>query len=325
MATSLRELYPAIEPRRVLQLDAGDGHLLHVEECGRPDGIPICFLHGGPGSGSKPYHRRYFDPERYRAVLLDQRGCGRSKPRGETRANDTGRLLADLELVRSELGIEAWALFGGSWGAALALAYAERHPQRVLGIVLRGVFLAREEDVAWFFGADGVRRFYPDAWERFVAALGLEHESAVVAHCQAMMSGADRGARERVARAWSAWTAEVVSFALSRPPAGGGGGGGAAPVAEVGIEAHYAAHGYFLEPGQLLAELGRIPPVPVRIVHGRRDMTCRPECAWLVHKGLPGSRLELVHQAGHLAGETPMVDALIRAADGLAGEILARS
>ncbi len=275
-----RTLYPLTPARETLRVAVGDGHELHVEDCGNPDGLPVVFLHGGPGSGSKPGHRQYFDPARWRPVLFDQRGCNRSSPRGQTAGNDTWKLVADMERIRGQLGIERWVLFGGSWGAALALAYAQKHPDRVSAMVLRGTFLGRPEDVNWFFAPGGVSRVFPDAWAEFIEALQAPPGADLVPWCHEVMHGDDPAAQARVARAWARWSGRVVMYAMP-PPAGNGsadgnGDGGfdvEQAIAEVRIETHYARHGYFLEPDQLLRDLDRIPPVPVRIIHGRRDMT----------------------------------------------------
>lgn len=315
----MRELYPPIEPRNVYRLPAGERHTLYVEDCGRADGIPVVFLHGGPGSGCKPYHRQFFNPEVWRVVLFDQRGAGRSTPLGETRDNDSRALVADIEAIRERLGIERWAVLGGSWGAALALLYAQTHPERVTGLILRGTFLARRRDVEWFFG-DGVRRIFPEAWHRFREALGVEEGADVVAHCHARMQRGDAAERERVARAWAQWSGTVVAFSLAGEVPGGG-DDVARMIAETAIETHFARYGYFLEPDELVRHLPRVPRVPVTVIHGRRDLTCAPESAWLVHRALPRSRLVMLHEAGHLASERAMIDALVAATDALAHEL----
>ncbi|MGE0386450.1 MAG: prolyl aminopeptidase [Gammaproteobacteria bacterium] len=314
-----RGLYPPLEPRAVLRLAVGGGHVLHVEDCGDAEGIAALFLHGGPGSSCKEYHRRFFDPRRWRPVLFDQRGCGRSTPRGELAGNDTHALLRDMEAIRIALGIERWVLFGGSWGSTLALLYAELHPERVLGIILRGSFLARPRDVEWFFG-DGARRLYPEAWARLESALELRPGQDLIEACHRRILGDDAEQRLSAARAWAQWSSAIVAFAL---PGGDAGAAGdpAHLLADVGIEVHYAHHGYFIGPDQILADIGRVPRVPVTLVHGRRDLTCPLESSHLLHQALPGSRLEVLHEAGHLASEPPTVDALVRATDAMADAI----
>ncbi|MEQ8234618.1 MAG: prolyl aminopeptidase [Gammaproteobacteria bacterium] len=317
--STLRTLYPARLPRVVETLEAGDGHRIHVEECGRPDGLPVVFLHGGPGSGCKPDHRQFFDPERYRVFLVDQRGAGRSQPWGGVEHNTTQALIADLELVRARHGVEQWVLFGGSWGAALALAYAEAHPERVCGLVLRGTFLARRRDVDWFFGG-GANRLLPREWAQFLSALETAPQDDLAGYLHAEIFSDDTARVERVARAWEAWSGAVVTYSFDRLEAAPAGPLDVA-IAKTRIEMHYAYHGYFLDENQLLRDAARLPRVPAIVIHGARDITCPCESAWAIHQALPGSRLEVLRTAGHLSGEPPMVDALVRAADELAAHL----
>ncbi|MGD9601491.1 MAG: prolyl aminopeptidase [Gammaproteobacteria bacterium] len=309
----MRALYPPIEPRRSTWLESSGGHRVYVEECGAPDGLPVVFLHGGPGSGCKPSHRQFFDPRRYRVFLVDQRGCGRSTPLGGLQANTTAHLVDDLEALRRWGGVARWGLFGGSWGAALALTYAQHHPQRVLGMVLRGTFLARARDMAWFL-AEGAGRLLPQAWERFVEStrdVGQDIPSLHAAIC-----GDDTVRALRIARAWSTWSTEVVMYAFDTAPAGSP-EGDEALLAKTRIELHYAHAGYFLRDNQLLDEIARIPRVPTWLIHGQRDITCAPEAGWAVHRALPGSTIEMLRTAGHLSGESSVQDALLRAADAM--------
>jgi proline iminopeptidase len=316
----MRQLYPPLEPTAHWLLEAGI-HRVYVEECGAADGIPVVFLHGGPGSGCKPYHRQFFDPQRYRVILLDQRGCGRSTPAGEVRDNDTGRLLDDLEAIRTRLGIERWVVFGGSWGATLALLYAQRHPERVRALILRGTFLARRSDVDWFF-RDGVSRVFPDAWADFIAAFPDVTDGDYVAAASRDIVSPDPAVRAAAARAWSAWTGRVVTWLMANgePSPAPSPEQLARMLNEVGIETHYARHRYFIDEDQILANLHRLPAVPVTIIHGRRDLTCLPESSWTLHRRLPGSTLRILPEAGHLASEPAMIDALVTATDQLARE-----
>lgn len=311
----MRAPYPATEPRLAEQLDVGDGHSVYFEECGSASGIPVVFLHGGPGSGCKPSHRRFFAPDKYRSVLVDQRGAGRSTPFGAVDANSTPRLAADLERIRRRLGIEQWVLFGGSWGAALALYYAETYPQRVLGMVLRGTFLARRRDVDWFF-TDGASRMLPRGWSEFKQVVGDPPD--MIGYLHETVFGGDPAAAERVARAWSRWSQEVVTYAIDNTGAEGE-EPLSAVMAKTRIELHYASNRYFLRENQLLEDVHRLPPVPVTIIHGQRDLTCTPDAAWALHRAIPGSSLRLLRTAGHLSGETAMTDALLDAADEMAG------
>ena len=314
----MRQLYPPLSAHTTLQLDVGDGHVLYVERCGRPGGIPVVFLHGGPGSGCKPDHRQFFAPEAYDIVLFDQRGAGRSTPYASVEHNHTQALVADMERIREHFGISQWLVFGGSWGATLALAYAQTHPERVLGLVLRGSFLARQRDFAWFAG-DGANRLLPVQWQRFVDEVGVAVDDALIAHLHEAVFCADRAVVERAARAWDAWSTAGVMFSLD---GGGGGDGGASPVdsaiAKCRIEMHYALNRYFLDEDQLLRNVHRLPRVPVIIIHGARDLTCTAEAGWSLHRAIADSRLEILRTAGHLSSEAPMVDALVRAADDMA-------
>ena len=312
----MRVPYPLIEARREAWLDVGEGHAIHYEEAGPADGLPVVFLHGGPGSGCKPSHRQFFDPAAWRSVLFDQRGSGLSRPFGSCEANTTAHLVDDLERLREHLGIPAWVLFAGSWGVALGLAYAQRHPGRVLGMVLRGSFLARPADLSWFM-AEGAGRMLPAAWQRLLEelALGAEAEpTTIIETLHTRLFGPSPDAALAAARAWNRWSGEVVAYSMDvaleepEPPVH-------IVVGKARIELHYARNRYFLTPNELLLNAGRLPRVPVVIVHGQRDLTCTPEAGWSLHRALPGSTLEVLRTAGHLSGEPLMTDALLRAAD----------
>jgi len=313
----LRQPYSLIEAREIGLLDVGDGHQLHFEDAGPLDGLPVVFLHGGPGSSCKPSHRQFFDPARYRSVLFDQRGCGLSRPFGCCESNTTWHLVEDIERLREHLGIPAWVVFAGSWGAALGLAYAERHPERVLGMVLRGTFLARPSDLSWFL-ADGAARMLPRAWFELNEALG--RPASLVDEMHRRVFGVDQAAALAAARAWGRWSGEIVTFSLEQgdsdpePPA-------EVLLAKTRLEIHYARHRYFLQPDELLANASALPRVPVTIIHGQRDLTCTPEAGWALHRAVQGSSLEILRTAGHLSGEPLMTDALLRAADAMLGEL----
>lgn len=314
----MREMYPPIEPAATWMQETNSLHRVYVEECGHRDGIPVVFLHGGPGSGSKPYHRQFFNPRCYRVVIFDQRGCARSTPQGETRDNTTQLLLQDMEAIRERLSIDRWVLFGGSWGAALALLYAQRFPQRVRAMILRGTFLARQQDVAWFFGR-GVNAIFPDYWTEMLAAFKeSEHSNLIEAAYWRMQSG-NSVERTAVARAWTAWTGRVVTYLLPEGPT-------PEPtdddkqrmLNEVAVETHYARHHYFIDENQILRDASMLPDVPIAIIHGRRDLTCALEASWTLHQALPHSKLVIVREAGHLANDPAMIDALVTATDELA-------
>ena len=297
-------LFPPLDPYLSGWLDVSDGHRIWYEQCGNPDGEPVVFLHGGPGSSINPNHRRFFDPAFYRIVLLDQRGCGRSTPRGEVSANTTGHLVGDLERLRTELGIERWLLFGGSWGATLALAYAQAHPDVVGGMVLRGLFLASEDEVAWFL--TGLRRFLPEAWSAF--ADGAEDKSAagLLRYYQDRMTRNDDAAAQR----WNAWESAVMAVGEA-PAASNGAEMGA--LARVKIQLHYLVNGCFLAPDQLLRGLGRVARLPVILVQGRRDLVCPPIAAYTLREQWSSVQLRMVEDGGHSGMHPGMARALIQA------------
>lgn len=308
----MRGAYAERDAWDVRMLEVSGGHRIYVEQSGNPGGLPVVLLHGGPGSGAAPHHRRYFCPQKYRVVIFDQRGAGRSQPLGLLAENTTAELIADMEKIRTLLGIERWVLFGGSWGATLALAYALRHPQHVRGMVLRGCFLGRPEDVEWFAGGS-LERFFPEAWAALVRILPQGRPIDGLIRC---ILGDDQALALQVARAWAHWSGTVVRYSLPAGPTGD-----EEPdevvLAQARIEMHYAANGYFLGEKGLLEQASELPQVPIIIVHGRRDMTCVPRCSWLLHKAVP-SELVFVHEGGHLASEPAMIDALILATDRMA-------
>lgn len=315
----MKRLYPEIEPFAVHALKVGTLHTLHVEESGSPEGIPVVFLHGGPGSGCKPYHRSFFDPQIYRAIVFDQRGCSRSAPQGETRENTTHDLIDDLETIRTTLGIDRWLLFGGSWGATLTLLYAETHPQRVSGIIVRGSFLARSSDLEWFISG-GASRIFPDYWDEFVSHIPEgERDDLVKAYYLRAHSG-DKDIAMAAAKRWSDWAGRVVTWLLSASGSGSP-GDSQRMLNEVLIETHYASNRYFLDDNQLLRDANKIPAVPVTVIHGRRDLTCTLEASWQLHRALPESQLIILRESGHLAGDSGMIDALVRATDEMASQL----
>jgi proline iminopeptidase len=299
-------LYPALEPYAEEHLPVGGGHALHVEQSGNPAGFPAIFLHGGPGSRTRPLHRRFFDPHFYRIVLFDQRGCGRSTPPGSTGENTTTQLVADIERLRERLGLERMLLFGGSWGATLGLAYAIAHPQRVAAMVLRGVFLGSRSEIDWYLG--GLGELAPQAWQE----LARGHEGELLARYHALVSQGD----ERAARRWVAYEEAIMALdsgasnareAEAEPPE--------AVVARARVQLHYLAHECFLQPAELLSGAARLAGLPVVIVQGTRDFVCRPQSAQLLAERLPGGELRLVRDGGHSAAAPQMAQALRRATD----------
>jgi proline iminopeptidase len=305
-------LYPDVRPYVAHSLPVGGGHTLHVEECGNPRGLPVVFLHGGPGAGCQPFHRAFFDPTRYRVVLLDQRGCGRSSPHAELAGNDTTALISDIEAVRKHLHIERWVVFGGSWGATLALVYAQQHPDRVRGLIVRGVFLCRPRDLHWFY-QDGASRLFPDHWEALVAPIPQgERGNLVQAYYRRLAQDDNEVARMATAKAWSLWEARTASLLpqesvirhFTDPYTA---------LALARIEAHFFVHHCFLEPDQILRDAPRLAEIPGVIVQGRYDAICPCEGAWALHQAWPGSELVLVPDAGHAAGEPGITSALVKA------------
>ncbi|TCO79546.1 prolyl aminopeptidase [Plasticicumulans lactativorans] len=309
-------LYPEIKPYAAHRLAVDARHVLHVEECGRASGLPVLFLHGGPGAGCQPLHRRFFDPERYRIVLFDQRGAGQSTPHAELVDNTTWHLVADIEQIRRALGIERWVVFGGSWGSTLALAYAQTHPERVLGLVLRGIFLCRPHDIRWFY-QEGASRLFPDAWEGYVAPIPEAERGDMVAAYYARLTGDDEIERMRCAKAWSVWEGTTLSLLPSASTVDQFADPHMA-LSLARVECHYFMHDSFLAPDQLVRDAPRLAGIPGVIVHGRYDVICPLDGAWALHKAWPGSRLEIVADAGHAASEPGIAAALVRATDELA-------
>ena len=312
----MRELYPEIEPDRTQCIKVDTLHQLHVEECGNPDGLPVVFLHGGPGAGVSPYHRRFFDPARYRIVLFDQRGAGKSTPRGELRDNTTAHLVHDIEAIRMRLGIDRWLVFGGSWGSTLALAYAQAHPTRVLGLVLRGIFLGRPHEVRWFSELDGGAHWiFPERWSRYLAHIPANEHAELVEAYWRRLESEDESVRIAAALAWDDW--EGGSTTLLHDPAASGSEGPDSALVHARTEAHYFRHACFLEPDQLLREVERIRHIPATIVQGRYDIICPPRSAIDLAKAWPEAALDMV-LAGHSAADPAIVDALVRATDAMA-------
>ncbi|MEO0326387.1 MAG: prolyl aminopeptidase [Myxococcota bacterium] len=304
-------LYPPLEPYDSFGLDVGDGHRIHVELCGHPEGKPALFVHGGPGGGTDPSQRRYWDPSAYRIVLFDQRGCGKSTPYASLEANTTAHLVEDMERIRTHLRIDRWQLFGGSWGSTLALAYAEAHPQRVTELILRGIFLVRAEEVRWYY-QEGASRIFPDAWEGFVAPIPVGERGDLVRAYHARLTSDDEAVRLRAAKAWSVWEGSTSRLRVDRALVEKSADPRFAE-AFARIECHYFIHGGFLEDGQLLRDAGRLAGIPGVIVQGRYDVVCPPKSAWELAKAWPDAVLEMVPDAGHSALEPGTAEALVAA------------
>jgi proline iminopeptidase len=311
----MRFLYPPADPHASGMLGVGDGHRIYWEVSGNPDGKPVVFLHGGPGSGSTPLQRRLFDPAAYRIVLFDQRGCGKSTPSvadpaADLSANTTWHLVADMEALRSHLEVDRWQLFGGSWGATLAMAYAQRYPDRVSEIVLRGVFLLRARELDWMYRG-GAGHLFPEAWESFAS---LVPSGDVLEGYHRLVHDPEPSVRARAAAAWSNWEGATVSLvpdpglvATYADP------GFAVPFARIAL--HYFVHGGWLEPDQLVRDAGKLAGIPGRIVQGRYDAVCPPVTAWELHQAWPDSTLQLLPHAGHAVTDRGVLDALMEATD----------
>lgn len=312
-------LYPDIQPYVQHTLKVAPPHTLHIEECGNPAGIPVVFLHGGPGAGCEPYHRRFFDPERYRIILFDQRGCGRSTPHASLENNTSQALVADMEAIREHLKIDKWLLFGGSWGSTLSLLYAETHPERVLGLVLRGIFLCRPREIEWFY-QEGASRLFPDYWEEYLAPIPEEERDEILNAYYRLLTGEDEVARMTAAKAWSLWEGKTATFKPSESVIGHFGDPYTA-LSLARIECHYFANDSFLEPDQLLRDAGRLKGIPGVIVHGRYDVICPIESAWQLHKAWPEAKLKIIGDAGHAASEPGIINALVQATDDFAEQL----
>ncbi|MFP4240125.1 prolyl aminopeptidase [Rhodosalinus sp.] len=305
-------LYPPIDPFDQRMLEVPGGHALYVEQCGARDGSPVVVLHGGPGGGCSPAMRRYFDPARYRVVLFDQRGCGRSRPHASVENNTTWDLVADIERIREALGLERWIVFGGSWGATLALVYAQSHPEAVRALVLRGVFLMTRAELDWFYGG-GAGLFWPETWARFVDPIPADERDDLIAAYHRRLFSGDLRTETRFARIWTAWENALASIHNN-------GSGGEAPGeyarAFARLENHYFRNAGFLdEDGHILNRMDRIRHIPGHIVQGRYDMICPPRRAWDLSQRWPGSDLRLVRNAGHALSEPGITAELVRIMD----------
>ena len=315
----MQHLYPEIQPYNQFQMQVDELHNLYIEECGNPNGIPVVFLHGGPGSGCEPHHRRYFNAQLYRIILFDQRGCGRSTPHAELEANTTWDLVSDMEQIRQQLDIDKWVLFGGSWGTTLALAYAETHAKRVSGMVLRGVFLARQQDVDWFYQC-GTSRLFPDYWEDFIAPIPEDQRENMVNAYYQQLTSPDRQLREAAAIAWSGWEGRTATL-LPNPGVEQHFSHLPSALSIARIECHYFVNRSFLQSNQLLENAGCLKGIPGYIVHGRYDAICPVEQAWELHRVWPEAKLQIIADAGHAVVETGIARALLAATDEL-GELL---
>ena len=314
-----RDLYSTVQPYAQQMLDVGDGHVIYVEECGNPDGIPVVVLHGGPGGGCSPGMRRFFNPNLYRIILFDQRGCGRSQPHASVDANTTWHLVADIERIRTLMGVDRWVVFGGSWGATLALIYAQAHPDHVRHIVLRGVFLMTARELDWFYNG-GAGTFFPEEWRKVTDLLDGSEKDEVIAAYHRRLFGDDEGEQTKFARAWTQWE---TALATLRPRIGSVPIPAAYARAFARIENHYFINrGFLHEEGQILKNIAKIAHIPGTIVHGRYDMICPPKSASDLAAAWPSSTLHMIAQAGHSLSERQISSALVDVMDGLARNAL---
>ena len=304
-------LYPELAANESFHIPVEAPHELYVEESGNPDGIPVLFVHGGPGAGCSPHDRRLFDPSRYRIILFDQRGSGQSRPHASLEQNTTQHLVEDMEVIRKQLGVDRWLLFGGSWGSTLSLVYAQTHPQRVLGMILRGIFLCRQEDLQWFYQY-GTRRLFPDYWEDFIRPLAAEDRDRIISSYYRLLTSENELEKMGAAKAWSIWEGRCATLkpnsavveAFADPHRA---------LSLARIEAHYFVNDAFLEPGQILDDADQLKDIPGVIVHGRYDAICPLDNAHALHQAWPGSELQIIREAGHSSGEPGIIDALVRA------------
>lgn len=316
----MQNFYPEIKPYQRHQIAVEPPHELYVDESGNPDGIPVLFVHGGPGAGCGRYDRRFFDPEVYRIVLFDQRGAGRSRPHAELAGNTTQKLVEDIEKIRTTLGIDKWVLFGGSWGSTLSLVYAQTYPERVLGLILRGIFLCRPEDINWFY-QEGASRLFPDYWEDFIYQIPEAEQSNLLAAYYRRLTGENQIQQMSAAKAWAGWEGRTATLkpcqdvvdSFTEPHRA---------LSLARIEAHYFMNNSFLEPNQILRDAHKLAGIPGVIVHGRYDVICPLDNAYALQQAWPHSELIIIREAGHAAREPGIVDALIRATDDMAKILL---
>ena len=316
-------LYPELKPYQRHSLKVSELHELYIDEAGNPDGIPVLFVHGGPGGGCDGSSRRFYDPALYRIVTFDQRGCGRSTPHSELSDNTTQDLIADMEAIRVHLGIDSWVLFGGSWGSTLSLLYAQHYPQRVMALVLRGIFLCRQCDFDWLY-KDGANRIFPDYWEEFIKPIPQSERGDLAQAYNSRLLGDDELLRMGVAKAWSAWEGNCSKLRPS-PTALAKFTKPHNALALARIETHYFVNKGFIDENYILNNMQSIKDIPGRIVHGRYDVVCPLDNALSLHQQWPNSELVIVRDAGHSASEPGTVDALIRAVADIAKQLKSAS
>jgi proline iminopeptidase len=314
MSSNIRDFYPEIKPFNQGHLKVSDLHTIYFEEAGNPNGKPIVFVHGGPGGGIDESHRRFFDPKVWRIVLFDQRGCGKSKPFSELKENTTWDLVSDMEKIRNHLKISDWTVFGGSWGSTLALAYAISHPEKVKGLILRGIFLLREKEIKWFY-QEGASFIFPDAWEKYLAPIPEVERGDLVSAFYKRLTSNDSKVRSEASRAWSVWEGSTSKLYMD-PDFIERFAGDEFADAFARIECHYFVNkGFFKEDGWLLNNIDKIKHIPAWIVQGRYDVVCPATSAWELSRKWPEAKLHIIADAGHSAGEPGIKSKLIEATD----------
>ncbi len=315
----MRVFYPKIQPYQTHRIKVDDVHELYVEESGSVEGIPVVFIHGGPGAGCTECHRRFFNPEKYRIILFDQRGAGQSTPYASLENNTTQHLVADMEVIRAQLQIDKWLLFGGSWGSTLALVYAQTHPERVLAMILRGIFLCRPQEIDWFYQT-GTRHLFPDAWEDYCRPIPDNERGNMVAAYYKRLTSEDELIRTKAAKAWAIWEGRTSTLKPSKEVVNSFGHLHTA-VSLARIECHYFINNSFLEPNQILNNMAKLNNIPAIIVQGRYDVVCPMQSAWDLYQAWDSSELDIIPDAGHSAMEPGIIDALVKATDKMISKI----
>ncbi|AFJ44128.1 prolyl aminopeptidase [Francisella orientalis] len=306
-------LYPEIEPFNQEFLKVSDIHTIYFEECGNPNGKPAVFIHGGPGGGIQPSYRQYFNPDKYRLILVDQRGCGKSTPFAELKENTTQDLIRDFEKIRKKLNIDKWMLFGGSWGSTLGLAYAQAYPEVVTELVLRGIFLGREKELSWLY-QHGASMVFPDMWEKYIEPIPVEQRKDFISAYHSILTGDDEKLKQQAAIAWSVWEASTSKLFIDKKSMDRY-AEDKFSLAFARIECHYFKNKLFIQEAQLLEEAYKIKDIPGVIVQGRYDMVCPAVSAWDLHKVWPKAELDIIADAGHSIREPGILEALVRATD----------
>lgn len=305
----MHSLYRKIEPFDQQHLNRGSVHQIYIEQCGNKNGIPVVFLHGGPGAGCNEQHRCYFDPAIYHIILFDQRGCGRSKPQGELSDNNTAALVEDVDAIREHLGISQWLIFGGSWGATLGLLYAQNYPERVLGMILRGVFLGRPQDIDWAYSSSGAAQLLPQAWHNLVESLPVELQQKPLQSIYQQLINSDEEISRDTFFKLQQWESAILNIQPYQPP----GEGSTINKNPAIIQIHYSVNNCFISQSPILKQIDKVRDISMQIIHGRYDFVCPVEQAWLLSHHCPQAKLNVIDKAGHLANEPLIIDALIAA------------